>query len=179
MKIRLLSLLILIVGLLSACSTGPNVASDYDPAFDFSAIKSFHLVDKQRSSSDLINNRVIKAINSSLASRSIEGRESQKADILVDFLVVTKDKMRINQYNTGYGYNCFRCRAPYFNYGTGVDVQKFTEGSLIIDLVDPRKNTTVWRGIASAPVKNRMPQERTELINQYTEAIISAMPLRQ
>jgi hypothetical protein len=166
------------LALLSACSSNPKVTTDYDPNHNFGVIKSYHIVEKDRPMSDLIEERLINGIQQAMTARGITAASAEQADVLIDFMVTTKDKTRVTSYNTSYAYH-----RPYgFGYGYGypandIDVRQYTEGTLLVDLVDTQAKKTVWRGTASTIVKNRTVQERTELANSYTEAIVSKMPL--
>ena len=164
---------------LAACSSTPKVNTDYNPKHNFGTIKSYHIVNKERSVNDLIVSRITSALDNSMTARGIKKVDAANADILIDFMVITKDKTRVTSYNTGYGYRGFA--TPYGGFGYGginnVDVHQYTEGSLLIDLVDPSNKKTVWRGTSTATVKNRTPEEKTELANLHTETIVQKMPL--
>ncbi len=177
----LIAKLILSVSLLAlaACSTSPRIGTDYDPEHDFGHIQSYHILDKKRATGDLINARIVHAVNNSMTSRGITLANAEEADILIDFMVVAKDKTRVTSYNTGYGYHGYGYGRGYgYGYGgNSVDVRQYTEGTLLLDLIDPKENRTVWRGTVSAVVKQRSVEEKTEIANSYTEAIIAEMPL--
>ena len=164
---------------LTACSNTPKISTDYDQNHNFGIIKSYHIVSKKRPVSDLIVSRISHALDRSMAARGISKVSASEADILIDFMVVTKDKTRVTSYNTGYGYRGFG--NPYGGFGYGgvnnIDVRQYTEGSLLIDLVNPSSNTTVWRGTSTAIVRERTPEQKTELANLHTEAIVQQMPL--
>ena len=164
---------------LAACSSTPNINTDYDQQHDFGTIKSYHIVSKKRPVSDLLVARITNALDSSMAARGIKETDAKSADILIDFMVVTKDKTRVTSYNTGYGYRGGFGHPYGYGYagGSNVDVRQYTEGSLLIDLVDPSSQKTVWRGTGTATVKERTPEEKTEMANMYTEAIVQEMPL--
>ncbi len=172
---------IAIIATLSACASGPKVDSDYDQNYNFGAIKSYYLEpDNQKEylglpGESLTNQRITKSIQSEMKRRGIVAKPAAEADILIAFHVTTKDKTRVTSYNTAYGYR------PYgYGYGgmgtSNVDVRQYTEGSLFIDLVNPKDKKTVWRGIASAILKDRTTEERIELINSYVGAIINTIP---
>lgn len=158
--------------LLTACSSAPKVNTDYDLTHNFGTIKSYHIISKTRPISDLLVARVNNALDNSMATRGIKKVSANQADILIDFMVVTKDKTRITSYNTRYGYRGFG-----FGYSGNVDVHHYTEGSLLIDLIDPASQKTVWRGSSKTIIKKRTPEEKTELANLHTETIVQQMPL--
>lgn len=171
MKFLNMILVALCTLVISACSSAPKINVDYDTNHNFEAISSYRIVNKQRSSNDLVNDRIISAIKNAMAQRGIAQAKGDDVDILIDFMVVSKDKTRVTSYNSGYGYY----GGGY--YGNSIDVRQYTEGSLILDLVDPKVNKTIWRGVGTATIEARTAQERTALVNGYTEAIIAQMPL--
>ena len=169
---------------LAGCSTTPRVAVDFDPNYNFSAVKTYALVDYTQDDAagepgtTLVEQRIAEAIQRNMSTRGIKAVDQGQADLVVSFTVVTKDKTRINTYNTNYGFYGYRRGFPY-GYGTEVDVRNYTEGTLIIDLVQPGEKRIVWRGASSAVLRDRSPEERRELIDSHVNAIMAEMPLRQ
>lgn len=178
MKIIKLLTLAAALALLTACSSSPRINVDYDPEHDFAMIKSYHIVDRDRGGlNDILEERVINAIDASMSSRQLSKVEAGEADVLVDFMVTAKDKTRVTSYNTMHSYNCYRCWGGGYG-GQQVDVRQYTEGSLIIDLHDPKTKKTFWRGVGTKAIgSNRTPEQRDATAREYTEAIVSEMPL--
>ena len=161
---------------MTACA-GPQISTDYDPEYQFTDLTSFYLVEMPRDRvSDITAARINAAIRASMAARGIKETDKESAKVWVNYLVVTQDKTRVRTYNTRHGYNCYRCWGAH--RGTEVDVRNYTEGSLILDLINPETKKTIWRGMRSKVVNpNRTPEERTQLINEYTDSIIGRMPI--
>ena len=66
-----------------------------------------------------------------------------------DFLVAYhgKKEQKVDVYPGGYGY---------WGYGWGgfPDVETYTQGTLIVDFIDPKTNKVFWRGTASGVLDN-------------------------
>jgi hypothetical protein len=179
-RIAWLAILALALG---ACSTTPKVDVDYDPAFNFSSIRTYHVVDHNitpfagQQGTTLGEQRITEAIVRELNLRNLRPARPEKADVIVTFHVVSKDKTRVTTYNNHYGYYGYR-RGYAYGWGgpTNVDVRQYTEGTMIIDLVLPGENRIIWRGGASAIMRDRTIEEREELINSYVNAIMAEIP---
>lgn len=108
------------------------------------------------------------ALRSSLAQKGlVEAPAGAAPDFLVAYHVKTRQQM--DAATLGYGW-----------YGPA-DVYTYTEGTLIVDFVDPRTNAAFWRGTASdvvnhpeAPDVARLDKAVAKLINQYPAAMAAA-----
>ena len=98
--------------------------------------------------------------------------DSGSGELIVYTQAGTAEKMNVNDY--GYGYGSWW--GPY-PYGRNIDVSYYTQGSLIIDLVDNAKDELVWRGIGTAVVQDRgTPEERKKFIDEAVAKILSQYP---
>ena len=176
-----------ILMMLSACATSYTPAVDYNPEYNFDALQTYAIVDAfsvddsqnkplNRNLSDLDNDRVIKSLNATLTSKGLTQVAAQQADMLVKYLLVTQDKTKIRTYNTGV-YNCWRCRGlhyPMHASTTQIDVKEYVEGTLIIDIVDPKINKSVWRSVVTKAVKGKVPvEERQAKVQELIDAMLA------
>ncbi len=60
--------------------------------------------------------------------------------------------------------------------GTNTEVVQRTEGTLSVDLVDPRRNELVWEGAATATVTDDMRENRNEVLNSVISQIFDQFP---
>ena len=165
--------------LVSSCSS-ITVKKDYDPSVDFSKYKTY----KWGTASDpndvllknpLILKRVYEAIDLTLGKKGFK-----KVDSDPDFLVyphgATKQKTDIQSW--GYGYGGWWGAGPYGSWGGGtIDVNQYTEGTLVVDMVDKSNNQLVWRGVGQGAVGNpSTPEESTKNINKVIEQILKDFP---
>ena len=166
--------------LFTACASSPDISVDYSPDFHSKHIGSYHLI-TQPDIDTLADQRIVSAINSQLKARGLAAQSKQQADIWVSYLVVTKDRTKVNTYNSMAGFNSYGYGyGPRYGGGwgttTNVSVYEYTEGTLLIDLIDPKTNKTVWRGTGSTNISvNRNAEQRTALIESYVAAIVDKM----
>ena len=178
---RLLRLLSLAV-LLGACASAPNVNTDFNPAYDFAAKRSFALVRATSTSNgiaqsnDLLNNRIDSAITTALSARGFRIVEPAQADMLVSFFVTSQNKTDVRTYNDGFSYR--RCWSISCNtMATTVDVRNYEEGTLFIDFIDPASRQLQWRGMVSKRLSSkRTSAERDKLIRESVDAVLAAFP---
>lgn len=162
-------------------SCGPSINYDYDfaPNIDFSEYKTYtwaqpadNAAQATRGVDQITERRIIAAVDEQLESKGYSKVTSGKPDFVVNFVGMAQDKVDVTTWHTGWGY--------YGWYGgTTVDVRNWTEGTLIIDIIDAESTDLSWRGLAQAAIgQSRSPEERNSLINQAVAGILSNFPPR-
>lgn len=160
----------------ASCST-LEVSSDHDPRAQFSRYKTFAWSPELKNAppaadatgvpSDLVEGRVRAAIEAQLSKKGLRpAPEGTQPDILVSHRIIHKERVEGSSagYSLGVGYGY----GPWFGaYGgpSFPSVRQYTEGTLIVDLVDSRDKRLVWRGVASdaeeAPGENPAKIDKT------------------
>jgi hypothetical protein len=148
-----LSFLLAMVG----CATTPLEAlSDYDSDFDFSGVTRVAILPIDRTSaaekliSDMQVSRIEEALTTELTTRGYTVvQERSEADLYLSWHLVTREKTDIRSYNAASAYNCWRCGPPV----SDVSVRQYTEGTFIVDLIDPQRNRSVWRSTIQSRLK--------------------------
>ncbi len=151
----LLSMLVTVVG----CST-INVSADYALDQDFSQYRSYQWhPDGVRENAaldvmggDIFATRIKRVINETLAAKGLY--QDDNPDFYVNYSVITEDRVAINTYNTygGYGPGWGYYGWGYYGYGpwgagsTHTSVSYYTQGNIVVDIVDALSNKLVWRG---------------------------------
>jgi hypothetical protein len=170
---------ILVLGLLiiiSACSA-ISVTSDYDPALDFTAYRTFAVFqdDVKGSALDkapLIKRRVLEAVEETMTKKGLSKSDLEKADLIAYAFAATKDKIQVTDW--GYGYGRYWRNYPY---GRNIDVDSYTEASLVVDLVDNKSDELIWRGVGTGAIReDRSPEERTKAVNEAVNEILEKFP---
>ncbi len=161
---------------LSGCSS-ISYNSDFDPQVDFSHYKNYVWMEvaapaqtRARGVDQLIEKRLIAAIDAALAAKGYTKRDSAPADFVVHFMVTTKDKIDFQTYYTGWGY--------YGWYGgTQVEAYQYTEGTLVVDLFDTNTKQMAWRGMATGTVDpGASPETRNARISEAVTGILPRVP---
>ncbi len=162
-----------------------QVNTDFDDEADFSAIHTYSWKAVNVSGDALANNpllykRIVKSIDGYLQDRGYQQADPGVADILVAIHAVTKEKMRVTDWGGPRGYY----RDPWYDpwwggsaYGGRVDVSYYTEGTLVIDIVDRRRHELIWRGLGTSIVhKYSDPGKMEKAVNEYVGEILDRFP---
>jgi hypothetical protein len=168
------SIIITISIFLSSCSS-ITVNQDYDPAFDFSKLKTFGFIPIPADAGidQLSANKLDAAIKTELFAKGYT--ISDKADFGVALMFSSKTKTNVQSYGYGYGYGGW---GGHGMYGTGgVDVTQYEQGTLIIDVIDMSNQKLVWRGTGTGALSDSPSVEtRTENINNAVNQILAQFP---
>ena len=154
-----------------------SVSTDYDPAIDFSSYKTFAVYKGDVKGSELekaplIKARVLDAIERTMKSKGFSIAEVTNADLVVHNFAGTKDKINVTDW--GYSYGGYWRGYPY---GRNIDVNQYTEATIVIDLVDGKNNELIWRGIGTGVLTpTKSPEEKTKAVDYAIMEILNEFP---
>lgn len=153
---------------MQSCSS-IKTASDYDPQADFAKYKTYKLVENALSEGigQLNAERVMKAVESELASKGFT--KSDTPDALVDVQIKTQQKVSATANTTGMGYG----RYGRYGYGGGfsttqINYDEYTDGTMFITLIDATTEKIVWQGTGSKTLDENASAEKRESIISYS-----------
>jgi hypothetical protein len=172
----------LLCGVLVVCGCAPGIRSgaDFDPAvelaapltFDWDAPDTLPVGDLRLEGNEIVEERVREAIESELTARGIRRSESSP-DLLVHFHGAVRDRMSVVENDRARGYQTSQ-------FGDGVEVFQYDEGTLVVDVADADTRKVIWRGWAVADVSAALDdqEELTELVNRGVSSMFSFFPIR-
>jgi hypothetical protein len=187
--------LAILVTLLGACASGPPKPTvDYKPDYDFGKvvhIAFYHdsgqvMGDNPLQLSDIQRDRINKALVYALEDdgyRFID--DPAQADLLLSWHLVTQERTDVRTYETpaaGYGayygrynrysgYRCWDCTPMR----TEVSVRNYTQGTFIVDMIDPTLKKSVWRGVTQSRMKSEPSQDQAHY-NEAARVIFESFP---
>jgi hypothetical protein len=176
-------ILFIVAGLLTlligCASTGPTVTANMHPNTDFSSFRTFNFMqplstDRASGARTLLSVMLIDAMTREMQSRGFE--QSDAPDLLVDFFVVTEDRLDVRTMPTT---ATSMGRHPYSRHSmrvwTGYEtiVRQYTQGTLGIDLVDRAQNALVWEGTAQGRVRDDVRSLTQAEIDELTRQIMA------
>jgi len=86
--------------------------------------------------------------------------------------LVTQEKTDVRSYNSASYYNCWRCGSS-----PNISVRQYTEGTFIVDMVDPARNQSVWRSTIQSRLKSKPDIEKAQQRRQEAvRAIFAGFP---
>jgi hypothetical protein len=187
--------LCLLAGLLAACATTPPEPEvDFKRDYNFSQIRTVAFLKRsgetsgnspQMFLSDMQVNRIDTALERAVELKGIQVVDDPAtADALISWHLVVQEKTDVRTYNTGptyggyYGgyrgynrhslYNCWNC-------GTDVRVKQYTQGTFIVDIIDPGLEQSIWRAIIQSRMKGKVEQEQ-EPYDTAARRIMASFP---
>ncbi len=178
-KLRILLVVTALV-LTAGCST-LSVSYDYDNNVDFTKFKTYAWMAQPagvpvnaleaQGQSGLLDGRIRESIAVEMADRGFT-EDANAPDLLIVHHLGAKEKIQVTDW--GYRYSDY-----YWGYGgRQIDVHQYTEGMLVIDLVDGETKALVWRGTGTKVVENvqRSPEEVQARIDNVVMKIMESFP---
>lgn len=151
---------------------GMSVKSDYEKSFDFSRLRTFAFKTDRASNDPLSTNTIeAKRIQNALAAQlSANGFTSSQdnPDFVVAFYSRKKQKTQVQSVGPAFGFG------PGFGWGYGIPARgrwrwgfgpdiwttTYTQGCIMADIIDPRNNEVVWRGVVTDTVSGINQSEK-------------------
>jgi hypothetical protein len=179
--------------LLTACATTPPApVVDFKPGYDFGAVRKIAFYDQSGlvtgnhpvPISDMTRDRIDSALEQALRAKGfeiLERKDAGQAQLLISWTLITDDKTEVRTYGTpgfgvGFGrynrysmYNCWGCAQ------TEVSVKNYTEGTFIVDMIDPKLQRSVWRGSIQSRLKSQ-PENDQAKYNAAADNIFASFP---
>jgi hypothetical protein len=148
---------------LTACSTSPVIFSNQAPAADFSNYSSYAFAeslgtDDRENVRSLLSQFLITEISRQMNSRGYKQVDAD-ADLIFDFALITKEKLRsVPSSNFGgyYGYGGRPGYGYYGGYGNDYRITQYTEGILTLAMIDTATKGVVWEGGGVARVTDEV-----------------------
>jgi hypothetical protein len=158
--------ILLVVGTVAAVKMKAYVG--YDKNVDLGAIKTFDyrdtldtsVIDKAPPVHEMIKLLIIKKLQDGGMKR-----DKENPDVLVTYHTDEDQAMRMNVTLYQYHYSAGWWWSPL--WGSGMDVSSFSQGTLVVDIWNPKTEEIVWRGAVVAVVpENPSPAKAQKTIEK-------------
>ena len=177
-----------LAALLAGCDSGNglNVKTDYDKTVNFAQYHTFALQPGRIVSrlgvadpnNTLVAGRIRDAVVNQLSAQGLR-LDTQNPDLVVTYIAGARNKQEIENlgptpYSSPYFGGPFGFRRDGF-FGPDYDqfyVKDYTQGTLILDLIDPHTKQLVWR----AYVSGKLDQPDQKTINSAVAAALKKFP---
>ena len=153
MKQTLFCLLVLIALGGWRCSS-VSIHIDYDQDTDFAQYKTYRWMPQQQRppkqmsvEHSFLEKRIKDAVEAELRAAGYKRAHMEEPDFLVAYHIGARDKVDVTRYGYRYG--------PHGRWaGRKVEIRRYKEGTLILDLVDPGTRQLFWRGSAVGALRD-------------------------
>jgi hypothetical protein len=170
---------------LSACSSGPDIRSDYDRAADFSGYRTYNFIEGAgpdgQGYQTLFTKYMLSAISLEMESRGYT--MSDNPDLLVNFNAFIQDKTKVTTTPASMG-GYYGYRGGYYGpwggygYGTETHVSQYTEGTFNIDLIDARKKQLVWEAVGVGRITEEKLKNLEQSVKEGVPKFFANYPFR-
>ena len=144
-KLLIIVVILLVVGTVAATKMKAYVG--YDKNVDLSSFKTFDYRDVLASSvvdkAPPVHEMIKLLIIEKLQNGGMEWVE-EDPDVLVTYHTEADQAMKMNVTLYSYSYSAGWWRSPL--WGSGMDVASWSQGTLVVDIWDPKTENIVWRG---------------------------------
>ena len=189
--IRLACAGFVIATLAAGATKPPEPVADFAPDYDFSQPKTiaFYALsgsvtgNNPSELTDFQRDRIDSALRGSLEAKGLVFVENTSdADLLLSWHLNLMEKTDVKSYNNpsygasmGYSrynrysmYNCYNCMGQ-----TDVRVTEYTQGTFILDMIDPEEKASVWRSVTQSKLKEETIRDGDALSQQVSEDLFS------
>ena len=162
---------------LAGCSD-LSISTDYDTAADFSGLRTYSWYPEEDSPapekseiSPLINARIRAALEAGLEAKGYSQVVNGAPDFLVAYraAVGRRIETRSTAVPVGYGWGT--------TVVSGTELYTYDEGTLLVDIVDPKTKMLLWRGTARKAVDgDASAKDRDEIVRNAVEKLLERFP---
>lgn len=159
-----------------SCSPQIRVYSDHDPEYHVKNFKTFDWGQKANIEAnknplhynELNDKRIKAALLRELTSHGY-ARVEFNPDLIIHYHIIVDDQSIVTTQPYGYFYGPYWMRMR-------TNVYSYREGTLIIDLMDPKTNSLVWRSWATADLNTITPDQTEDIINRAVSKMFRRFP---
>jgi hypothetical protein len=169
---------LLLLPLLAAGCSSIRTSTDFDPAADFTRLKTWAFFPSRSAApadarvSSLVDARIRAAVEAELGERGYtQVKESPDFYVAHQTAVGQRVEVDPNTVVVGYGWNRGSVGVANSN------VRVYDEGTLVVDVIEPKANKLLWRGVAKGTVhENASPEDREARIRDAVKQLIDQFP---
>jgi hypothetical protein len=184
-KVRMFSLVGIVVVTLAACAAPqPEVRSNFDKSVDFSRYRTYNIMASAGRSADgyetIVGQSIRVAVEQEMESRGYV--KDADPDLLVNYSVTVKTVQKVSNvpaagppqpyyYRGGY-YRPW----PSYNYDTWV--REYDEGTLLIDVVDAKRQQLVWEAAGTGRLRKALTEDTEARARSAVALLFVRYPFR-
>jgi len=173
-----------LAALFAGCSATPTATTDFEPGFDFSGVRKITIqpinrtVASQAILSDMQIGRVNASLTAELERRGFQAvQNNADADMLLAWHLVTQERIDVRTFNNSTRYNCWNCRGMGMGSRNNVTVRQYTQGTFIVDMIDPARLQAVWRSVFESRMRDHSdPARAAEARDTAVAAVLAEFP---
>jgi hypothetical protein len=174
-----------LLGLLAmtGCASGPTIRSNADQSVDFTRFRTFNFLQPLSTDREGYQSFISRDLMAA-AERELVGlgltRTDTNPDLLVNFAANLDQRLRVTQTpqsNMGsFGTHRRGFYSTWPSYRT--DVRQYTQGTLVVDVINASSMQLVWEGMAEHRITQRTADNIGPVIDGAMRDIFARFPAR-
>lgn len=206
LKTKLGFVLVVLFAALAGCSSNVSIDTDYSEEVDFSSYQTYRWYQpegdesykEKHAKSDILDERIRSNVVDQLSLKSMQLKEQGEVDFFVNYSVTSVHEVDVDTYQTYSGYSRnYRWYGGGYGYGyrggynrggvtmsmTGIpstetEITEYKKGTLLIDIIDSKDDTLVWRGAANGrlPEKEKSKDEKEKAAREIIGNLMENFP---
>jgi hypothetical protein len=185
---------LLLVMLMTGCAS-VSVSTDFDSSADFADLSTYSwdshgpslTGDARIDGNTLLQSRLTNAIDLALVAKGFQKVSSGMPSFVVNYHVSAQDKTDVESfgpsyygggyYGGGYRGGYYAGAYPMYGGGGGVTTFHYTEGTLIVDIINPATNHLIWRGTGTKIVNpDANSEQKVKNADSAAQKILASFP---
>ncbi len=175
-----------LLGLLAiaGCASGPTIRSNADQSVDFARFQTFNFMQPLSTDREgyqsFISRNLMAAAERELVALGLK-RTDTNPDLLVNFSANLDQRLRVTQTpQSSIGAFGSHRRGFYSTWPTyRTDVRQYTQGTVVVDVVDAARMQLVWEGVATQRVTQSRADNIGPTIDEAMREVFARFPARR
>ncbi|MGL1957014.1 MAG: DUF4136 domain-containing protein [Colwellia sp.] len=176
---------LIILSIISSCSSNQRASVIYHNRFDFSQVQSYSTYERnspfndEQHISDVRRNGIELAIDKTMASQGFEYSEFAHADIILSYHIMDLDPRSYSRSYSRYNKSVLFCESCLKASAWIIEdlYSNLAPGSLIVDLLNPKNKRSVWRSVFPLDINDKdNSQEAYKKIQQAISIMLAKYP---
>ncbi len=176
--------MVILMSLAIGCAA-VKVSFDYNPEIDFEVYKTFDWIpdsEEQSKSTDVRNpasnpfilKRLMAAMEGEMAKKGYQKQTDGKPNLLLNFQTDFEKKKDVYVYSTPGYVHWRKGRRVVVGPKKYVEVDRYQEGTLVLDIIDGASNQLIWQGWATSILRD--PQVAEEQLQKAVGKLLEHFP---
>ena len=166
---------------LGGCESGPEIRRDTNPSANFASYKTFgfypQLATDRAGYESVFTTRLKDSTRRQMEAKGYVYSETDP-DLFLNFYANVEDKQEIRSTPVSMGYYGYRGAYGYGFNTPQVETVNYKEGTLTIDLVDPKGKVLVWNATAEGRVSKEARKNPGPAIDRVVTQMMAPLPAR-
>ncbi len=170
----LISIIAIQAVLLAGCaSPGPTITTNKAPGVKIKNFETWNFIQPlgtdRRGARTPLSSKLMNSVMREMENRGLR-RSKDSPDLLIDFFVTTEERMDVRQTPTTHTVHRSHWHGGFSTWPTyQTTVRQYTQGTLLIDFIDPASNALVAEGAAQDRIRS------TEITQPQIDDIVGSI----